>query len=67
MHTNKTYTFETKEQASAFVKQQRANIPLNEDRYVSGPHFIDQDEIFKNMKWASKGLKYWSVTVERYW
>lgn len=66
MHTNNTFKFDTEEKAKEFADTERAFKNPAEDRYVYGPHFHDDDEVFKNMMWASKGLKYWVVTVEVY-
>jgi hypothetical protein len=67
MHTKKDYKFDTEVEAQEFADRQRANKCPSEDLYVSGPFFHDDDVVFKNMMWASKGLKYWVVNVESYY
>ena len=66
MHTKNDYKFDTKEEAEKFADTQRSNKSPDEDKYIYGPFFHDDDEIFKSMMWASKGLKYWVVSVEIY-
>lgn len=66
MHARNEYKFEDEIAAVEFANKTRENKCPSEDLYVSGPHFMDEDVIFKNMMWASTGKKYWSVTVEVY-
>lgn len=66
MHTNRSYEFDNEVEAKEFADNERANKAPHEDKYVSGPFFMDEDEIFKNMMWASTGRKYWKVSVEVY-
>ena len=66
MHTKNEFKFDNQEQAQQFADAQLANKSPIEDKYISGPFFHDDDEIFKNMMWASKGQKYWAVIVEVY-
>ncbi len=67
MHSKKEYKFETEAEAAKFAEIERSNKCPSEDKYISGPFFHDDDEVFKNMMWASKGLKYWVVLVESYY
>lgn len=66
MHNRENFKFETEAAAAEFVKRETDNRCPSEDKYVSGPFFMDEDVIFKNMLWASTGKKYWEVTVESY-
>lgn len=66
MHQVKEHKFDTKEKAENFANLQRLNTYPGEDRYVRGPFFLDDDEIFKNIPGASQGRKYWIVTIETY-
>lgn len=66
MHTTNSYHFETEEKAQEFVNRRKNRISPNEDTIIRGPYFMDDDVIFKDMMWASKGRKYWQVTVETY-
>lgn len=66
MHTKKEHKFQTEAEAQKFADFQLANKCPSEDLYVYGPFFHDDDVVFKNMMWASQGLKYWTVTVESY-
>lgn len=66
MHTRNEYKFENESVAVKFATKERENKCPSEDKYISGPFFMDEDVIFKNMMWASTGKKYWSVTIEVY-
>lgn len=66
MHTKNSHKFDNEAEAKAFADAERANKSPIEDKYVYGPFFHDDDVVFKNMMWASKGEKYWVVTVEAY-
>lgn len=65
-HYRNTYKFETKVEATAFADNTRANKCPSEDLYVSGPFFMDEDEIFKNMNRANTGKTWWQVDIEIY-
>lgn len=60
------YKFDTEELANEFVADQKAKQSPDEDLYIYGPTFFDEDVIFKHMSWASTGKKYWEVTVVTY-
>lgn len=62
-HTVQTYKFETEADAQSFIEKHLGKYP-NEDKYIRGPIFMDEDKIFKHMIWASTGKKWWQVTVE---
>ncbi len=66
MHMNNRYEFDDREKAHKFAEAERASRMPHEDKYIVGPMFMDVDEIFKHMMWASTGRKYWLVTVESY-
>lgn len=66
MHTKNTYKFDNEAEAIAFAESNRSSKCPSEDRYVSGPFFMDEDVIFKTMMWASTGKKWWQVDVEVY-
>jgi hypothetical protein len=66
MHTCNNYKFETESSAIEFAANQRANKCPSEDKYVSGPVFMDENQIFKSMPWANTGKTWWQVTVEIY-
>jgi hypothetical protein len=63
-HSIKDYKFETESEAIAFAAAQRENKCPSEDKYVRGTVYMNEDEIFKNMLWASTGKKWWQVTIE---
>ena len=66
MHTKTDYKFDTEGEAQTFADAAKASKFPNEDKYVSGPMFMDEDVIFKHMLWASTHKKYWLVTIEIY-
>ena len=65
-HYKKTHKFASEEEAQKFAAMVRANRSPNEDLYVSGPFFMDEATIFKNMEWANTGQTWWQVDVESY-
>ncbi len=65
-HSCKTFKFETETEAKKFADTERANKFPNEDKYVSGPFYMDENVIFKTMPWANTGKTWWQVTVELY-
>jgi len=61
-----THKFETESDAQKFADTTRASKSPIEDLYVSGPCFMDENSIFKNMEWANTGKTWWQVDVESY-
>lgn len=61
-HNIDTYKFDTEEEAIYFSNKIKSS-PV-EDRYVSVPVFIDQEEIFKNVHGETPDGKWWQVTIE---
>lgn len=66
MHNRTEYKFDTETAAVEFANKQKENKSPSEDKYISGPFFMDEDIIFKNTKGVSTGKKWWQVTVETY-
>jgi hypothetical protein len=65
-HFRKTYKFETETEALAFAETHRVNKSPIEDKYVTGPSFMDENEIFKNWPGMSSGKTWWQVDIEIY-
>jgi hypothetical protein len=65
-HYRNTYKFETEAEAIAFADNARANKCPSEDKYVTGPCFMDENVIFKYMEWANTGKTWWQVDIEIY-
>lgn len=65
-HYENTYKFESEIEAKAFVESERSNKCPSEDKYVSGPFFMDENVICKNMEWANTGKTWWQVDIEIY-
>lgn len=65
-HYQNTYKFDNEAEAIAFADNARTSTCPSEDKYVSGPFFMDENVIFKNMEWANTGKTWWQVTVEIY-
>jgi len=70
MSHNRTYhKFDTQAEAMDFAEAERNNKSPVEDKYVSGPFYIDEDFIFEDMPWApwaKTGKNYWAVDIETY-
>lgn len=66
MRLKTNYQFANEADAQMFADAERTNKSPEEDKYVSGPFFMDDDVTFKNMPWANTGRKYWSVVTEIY-
>jgi hypothetical protein len=65
--TKTDYKFETEAEATNFACKAREDKCPSEDKYVLGPYFMDENEIFKKMPWANEGRSWWEVTVETYY
>ena len=65
-HYRDVYKFEDEASAKEFATRTRANKSPAEDLYVTGPIFMDENEIFRNMPEANTGKTWWQVTVESY-
>jgi hypothetical protein len=67
-HFRKTYKFECEAEAAAFAESQRSNKSPIEDKYVTGPSFMGETEIFKNWPGLSSETKnsWWEVNIEIY-
>jgi hypothetical protein len=63
-HYRDTYKFETETEALAFAETQRKNSSPIEDKTVTGPFFMDENEIFKNWPGMSSGKTWWQVNIE---
>jgi hypothetical protein len=66
MHSLSDYHFETEVEAIAFATQQRANKCPSEDKYVTGPIYMDEEVILKDITWTTSKAKWWQVTVESF-
>jgi hypothetical protein len=66
MHKIEEFKFKTEEEALEFASSQRANKYPDEDKYVVGPFFMDEEEIFKNMAWCNMKEKWWQVSIETF-
>lgn len=64
MQKRTEYKFQTEQEAQTFADRQRGHQTPDEDKIVRGPFYMDEDEILRNMIWASTGLKWWQVNVE---
>lgn len=69
MYSTKDFKFESEAEATEFAKTERENKCPSEDKYVVGPLFMDEEEIFKDTSLShmiSKKSKWWQVTIETY-
>jgi hypothetical protein len=65
-HFRKIYKFETEAEALSFAESQRSNKSPIDDKYVTGPSFMNENEIFKNWYGMSSGKTWWQVDIEIY-
>lgn len=64
-HTKNNYQFDSKEDAQKFADAEKVSYDPSCDVYVTGPMFMDEAEIFKNIA-PEKTDTYWLVGVEVY-
>ena len=66
MHTVSTHKFDTEPEALKFAQQQRETATPSQDKYVTGPYYMDHEVILKDHSWNRSAAKWWQVTVEQF-
>mgnify|MGYP000291757726 CR=1 FL=1 len=66
MHNKKEYRFDTKADAQTFVDAELRSYDQTCDVYTSGPFFVDEAVVFKDMPWVTDTKTYWQVGIEVY-
>ncbi len=71
MYMRGEYKFATEVAAAEFVNKQESDISASEEKYVSGPFFMDQKKIYSSIDFPNEvpGLNstWWQVEVEIYY